>query len=136
LSEFSIDWVVLDGPESAFDQVFQSQVDLVPTPLASGARVYENPESAPLAAVAGASAWQRDGTGFSGPSSSDRALIRVSYSDGWAPDPAAEDWFTSVSAEQGEAGFTAGGYLAWAPYVAAGLLALAIVLIAWGKARR
>jgi hypothetical protein len=136
LSEFSIDWVVLDGEETVFDQVLQTQIDLVPTPLASGARVYENPESSPLAAVVDGPEWERLGTGFAGPSSAERVSMRVNHSNGWAPDPIADDWFTTVAAEQGLAEFAATGYLAWAPYVAAGLLAAALALVAWGRARR
>jgi hypothetical protein len=60
----------------------------------------------------------------------------VNHSNGWAPDPIADDWFTTVAAEQGLVEFTAMGYLAWAPYIAAGLLAAALALVAWGRARR
>jgi hypothetical protein len=137
LSEFSIDWVVIDGEaETAFDTVLQSQVDLVPTPLATGASVYENPESAPLASDEGGSNWGRERTGFTGPPSDGRALLRVNYSHGWAPEPELDDWFTTVSAEGGEAHFAATGYLSWAPYVAVGLLLAALVSIAWGRLRR
>jgi hypothetical protein len=136
LSEFSIDWLVLEGAETPFDQVLQSQIDLVPTPLAPGARVYENPESSPMAALADGTAWGRRGTGFAGPSADGRALLRVSYSQGWDPDPILEDWYVTVAADRGVAEFSATGYLAWAPYVAAGLLAVALGLILWGRVRR
>ena len=127
---------MLEGAETPFDQVLQSQIDLVPTPLAPGARVYENPESSPMAALADGTAWGRRGTGFAGPSADGRALLRVSYSQGWDPDPILEDWYVTVAADRGVAEFSATGYLAWAPYVAAGLLAVALGLILWGRVRR
>jgi hypothetical protein len=137
LAEFSIDWVVVDGEaQTPFDTVLQSQVDLVPTPLATGARVYDNPESAPLASVEDGSTWARQGTEFAGPRSEGRALLRVNYSHGWAPQPELDDWFTTVSATDGEAHFAATGYLAWAPYLAVGLLLAALGAIAWGRLRR
>jgi hypothetical protein len=136
LSEFAIDWVVIVGAESAFDTMLQSQVDLVPTPLATGARVYENPESAPLASTDDGPTWVRQGTGFAGEPSEGRALLRVNYSQGWGPEPELDDWFTTVSAADGEADFAATGYLAWAPHAAAGLLLAALVLIGWGRVRR
>jgi hypothetical protein len=137
LAEFSIDWVIIEGEtETAFDTVLKSQVDLVPTPLASGGKVYENPESSPLASAEDGQPWGRQGTGFAGPRSDDLALLRVNYSHGWAPQPELDDWFTTVSAADGEAHFAATGYLAWAPYVAVGLLLAALSAIAWGRLRR
>lgn len=136
LSEFSVDWVVVDGEETPFDTILESQLDLVPTPLATGARVYENPESAPLASTEEGSTWRRRGTGFAGDPADGRALLRVNYSHGWGPEPELDDWFTTVSAAGGQAGFAATGYLAWAPYAAAALLLTALGLIGWGRVRR
>ena len=136
LSEFSIAWVVVEGDESPLDQILESQLDLVPTPLATGARVFENPDALPLAAIGDEVVWRRDGTGFAGPNRADRAVIRVSYSHGWQPEPALEDWFTTVSAAAGEARFEAGGYLRWAPYLAAALVFLALGMIVAGRLRR
>jgi hypothetical protein len=137
LSEFSIDWVVIDGVDTPLDAVLQSQVDLVPTPLAGGARVYENTESLPLASTDGGLTWARDGTGFAGDQSEGRALLRLNYSHGWAPDPELEDdWFTTVAAAEGSARFSGTGYLAWAPYVAAAVLLAALGAIGWGRVRR
>jgi GT2 family glycosyltransferase len=137
LSEFSIDWVVIDGVDTPLDAVLQSQVDLVPTPLAGGARVYENTESLPLASTDGGLTWARDGTGFAGDPSEGRALLRLNYSHGWAPDPELEDdWFTTVAAAEGSALFSGTGYLAWAPYVAAAVLLAALGAIGWGRVRR
>jgi hypothetical protein len=41
-----------------------------------------------------------------------------------------------VSGAEGSTGFGGGGYFSYAPYLAAGLLAVAIVLIISGKVRR
>jgi hypothetical protein len=60
----------------------------------------------------------------------------VNYSHGWAPDPQRDDWFTTTSAAEGAAGFAATGYLAWAPYLAVGLLLAALASVAWGRLRR
>ena len=108
----------------------------VPTPLAAGARVFENPDAPPLAAIGDEVVWRRDGTGFAGASRTDRAVLRVSYSQGWQPEPELEDWFTTVSAAEGEARFEAGGYLRWAPYLAAALVFLALGMIVAGRLRR
>jgi hypothetical protein len=136
LAEFSVDWVVIEGSETSLDVVLQSQVDLVLTPLAGGARVYENTESTQLAATEEGQAWRRDGTGFAGDPSDDRVLLRLNYSHGWAPEPELDDWSTTVSASDGNARFSATGYLAWAPYVAVGVLIVALGAIAWGRVRR
>jgi GT2 family glycosyltransferase len=135
LAEFAIDWVVVEGPENPLDHVLASQVDLIPVPLVTGAQVLENPEAAPMAAV-GQVAWSRQGTGFGGEPSNDLVALRVNYSAGWSPEPQLDDWFTRVSAAEGATAFAAMGYLAFAPYAAVGLFGLAMVLIAWGRARR
>jgi hypothetical protein len=126
----------VDGVETPLDSVLDSQVDLTPTPLVTGAKVFENPHSAPLAAVDDGVVWHRDGTAFAGEASSSPVAIRVNYSHGWSPQPEPVDWFTSVSAVEGRATFSATGYLSYAPYAAAGLLLLALGLIGWGRARR
>ncbi len=135
LAEFSIDWVVVEGPETPLDLILDSQVDLVPTPLVTGAEVFENPSSEPLAATSDGVVWHRQGAGFEG-QAAERAMIRVNYSHGWAPEPELQDWFVTVAADRGTASFSATGYLALAPYLAAGLLLIALVLIGWGRARR
>jgi Glycosyltransferase like family 2 len=136
LAEFAIDWVVVEGTETPLDPILDSQVDLTPTPLITGAKVFENPQSAAMAAVDEDLVWHREGTGFAGAPSSDPLAIRVNYSDGWAPQPGQNDWFTSVSAEDGQASFSASGYLSYAPYAAALLFVLAIGFVSWGRARR
>ncbi|HSJ84697.1 MAG TPA: glycosyltransferase [Acidimicrobiia bacterium] len=136
LAEFSIGWVVVEGEGSPLDTILDSQLDLIPTPLATGARVFENPAALPLAAVGENIVWQKEGAGFAGLARPDSAAIRVSYSHGWGPEAEKSSWFTMVSAEDGEARFSAGGYLRWAPYLAAGLFVLALFLVVFARLRR
>jgi hypothetical protein len=136
LSDFSIAWVVVEGEASPLDTILESQLDLVPTPLAAGARVFENPAALPLAVVGENLVWQKEGTGFAGVATAERAAIRVNYSHGWGPEAEKTSWFTTVSAEDGEARFSAGGYLIWAPVLTAGLLVLSITSILYARLRR
>ena len=136
LADFAIDWVVVEGAETPLDPILDSQVDLTPTPLITGAKVFENPQSAAIAAVDEDLVWHQEGTGYAGAPSSDPVAIRVNYSHGWAPQPAPNDWYTLVSAGDGQATFTGTGYLSFAPYAAALLLVAAMGLVAWGRARR
>ncbi|MDP9145811.1 MAG: hypothetical protein M3N43_14175, partial [Actinomycetota bacterium] len=147
LSQFSIDWVVITGPESPLDQILESQLDLIPTPLLPGSKVYENPGAVPLAAGSlvmpepepasdGELIWARQGAGFGGRPGPGRMGISVNYSPGWQPDAISEGWHLTVAATEGAATFSGTGYLAYAPYAAAGLLLAALALLAWGTARR
>jgi hypothetical protein len=147
LSQFSIDWVVIAGPESPLDQILESQLDLIPTPLLPGSKVYENPGAAPLAAGSlvvpvpepagdGELIWARQGAGFGGRPGEVRMGITVNHSPGWRPDAMSEGWHLTVAATDGAAAFAGSGYLAYAPYVAAGLLLAALAFLAWGTARR
>ena len=135
LAEFSVDWVVIDGPESYLDEVLAVQLDLVPTPLDPEARVYENPGALPMAAGAG-SIWARDGAGFAGDRTSDRIRLSVSADPGWSPDPTAADWAVSVSGEEGDARYQPDPVLLVIPIAAVGLLGLALGAIVVGRARR
>ncbi len=147
LSQFSIDWVVIAGPESPLDQILESQLDLIPTPLLPESKVYENPGAAPLAAGSlvipvpepplgdGELIWAREGAGFGGRPGSGRIGITVNHSPGWQPDAMSEDWHLTVAANEGAATFSGSGYLAYAPYVAAGLLLAALMFLAWGARR-
>jgi hypothetical protein len=136
LSGFAIDWIVIAGPESPLDEILESQLDLLPTPLLTDAKVYENPGSEPLAASAEGVFWHREGAGFGGPAVSGEVDIRVNRADGWEPEPGSDGWHLTVSGAEGSTGFGGGGYFSYAPYLAAGLLAVAIVLIISGKVRR
>jgi GT2 family glycosyltransferase len=136
LAQFSIEWVVIAGPESPLDQILESQLDLIPTPLADEWKVYENPESEPLAAGEEGLVWDRLGAGFGGRSGTGQVRISVNQSSGWQPEAGSDGWRATVAATDGEATFSGGGYLGYAPYAAAGLLFMALVLLIWGKARR
>jgi hypothetical protein len=136
LAQFSIEWVVVAGPESPLDQILESQLDLIPTPLADEWKVYENPESEPLAVGEEGLVWDRLGAGFGGQPGTGQVRISVNQSSGWRPEAGSDGWRATVAAIDGEATFSGGGYLAYAPYAAAGLLFMALVLLIWGKARR
>ena len=135
LTEFSIDWVVIDGPESYLDGVLATQLDLVPTPLDPEARVYENPISLPMASGAG-SIWERDGAGFVGEPLADRVRISVNADSGWSPEPEASDWTVSVAGEEGAARYRADPVALALSIAAAGLLVVALAVIVVARMRR
>jgi hypothetical protein len=136
LAEFSIDWVVVAGPESPLDQILESQLDLVPTPLATGSRVFENPASIPLVAGDDNLGWTREGAGFGGRPTAGTVSISVNHSAGWQPEPASQGWRLTVDGSEGMATFSGSGYLSFAPYVALGMFLIALVFLVWGRARR
>ncbi len=137
LSQFSVDWVIVAGPESPLDPVLQSQLDLIPTPLAGDWRVYENPQSMPLALIDADSVWTRSGTGFEGSRADPgRVSISMNHAAGWQPDAVSDGWHLTVSAADGSARFRGGGYVGLAPLVAAGLLVVSLAMLVVGKARR
>lgn len=51
LGPFAVEWVVLSGPDFRLDDVLRSQLDLVPTPLNTEMRIFENPLARPLPAT-------------------------------------------------------------------------------------
>ena len=134
LAEFAIDWVVIDGPNLPLDEVLERQLDLVPTPLAPGSRVYENPTVVSLAS--GGGLWRRDGTGFAGEPGTGQVRLAVNYHTGWSPAPEKEGWATTVSAATGEASFSSGNPALFMAYGPALLLLVSFVAIAMGRARR
>jgi GT2 family glycosyltransferase len=136
LAPFAIDWVVIVGAESPLQEILVSQLDLVPTPLLTGSEVYGNPAARPLASGDDGLLWARRGAGFGGAAGPGLMSILVNASDGWRPDPGSEDWHLTVSAADGSATFTGGGYLSYAPYAAAALFLAALALIGVGRARR
>ena len=135
LAEFAIDWVVIDGPSLSLEEILERQLDLVPTPLAQGARVYENPRSVPLADD-GAGPWRRDGTGFAGEPGSERVRLAVNYDRGWSPSPERVGWATTISSTTGLASFSNGDRALLMAYAPALLFLVALVAIAIGRARR
>jgi hypothetical protein len=135
LAEFSIDWVVIDGPESYLDDVLAVQLDLVPTPLDPEARVYENPNSVPMAAGAG-SIWARDGAGFAGEAVQGPVRLSVNAASGWSPGPGAADWASSVAGEDGIARYRADRVGLALSIAAAGVLVVALGTILVARTRR
>jgi hypothetical protein len=135
LAEFSIDWVVIEGPESYLDDVLAVQLDLVPTPLDPDARVFENFISLPMAAGAG-SVWSRDGAGFAGDLTSDQIRLSVNADPRWSPDPRAAEWAVSVAGADGSTRYKADPTSLALAIGAAGLLLLAVAVIVIGRTRR
>ena len=135
LAEFAIDWVVIDGPGLSLDEILERQLDLVPTPLVRGSRVYENPIAVPLAGD-GARPWRRDGTRFVGDPGSERIQLSVNYDSGWSPVPEKVGWAADISSATGEASFSGGDRALLMAYGAALLFLVSLVAIAIGRTRR
>lgn len=136
LAPFAIDWVVLVGPQFRLDEVLVAQLDMVPTPLDPDSRVFDNPLSEPLAAASDGQAWVRDGTGFAGAPGQGRVALAVNHDRGWSPAGEPMGWQSTVAAEDGAAVFAAGAADRWLALAGAILLALALVLVGVGRARR
>lgn len=135
LAPFAVDWVVLLGPSFVLDEALVAQLDLVPTRFDPDSRVFENPAAEPLAHNDD-SVWMRSGVGFSGEASQGRVDIAINHDRGWGPGPEQVDWYTTVSAENGRAGYRGpdtNRTLAVATMV---LLGASLALIAVGRARR
>jgi hypothetical protein len=133
LGEFSIGWIVSNGPLNPIDTALDSQLDIVPLPLESVVRVYESDGAAPLAITDSGELWFKDGLGFSGDPGSGRVAISSNYTTGWEPSGGAVDWYTSVATSTGSA--TYGGHVV---NIALGYLALATLLggfalVVWGR---
>lgn len=136
LAPFAVDWIVLLGREFRLDDVLVAQLDLVPTPLDPGSRVYENPGADPLADPESVSAWTRSGTGFAGESGPGRVSLAVNHDAGWAPDAEPVDWQTSVSASAGEAVFEGSDFDLGLALASGGLMLAALALMVVGRMRR
>lgn len=135
LAPFAIDWVVIEGPELELEAALVGQLDLLPTPLSTGARVYENLSSAEIAA-ADDGAWTRSGAGYAGEPTSGRVRLAVNYDPGWQPDAVADEWAVTVDGRTGRA-----YYEAPAPDVAMALAGPLVFLgglglIIWGRRKR
>ncbi len=135
LAEFSIDWVVIDGPGSYLDDLLAVQLDLVPTPLDPDARVYENPNSVPMAA-GGQTIWARDGAGFGGDPTTDRVRLSVNADSRWSPGPLGVDWAMSVAGEDGAARYRADPTGLVLSIASVGLLVLSLGAIVVTRIRR
>ncbi|MEX2252121.1 MAG: hypothetical protein WD895_08640 [Acidimicrobiia bacterium] len=135
LAEFSVDWVVIDGPQSYLEDVLAVQLDLVPTPLDPEARVYENLNSVPMAAGPG-SIWTGDGAGFVGEATSDRIRLSLNDDPRWAPEPQAAEWAVSVAGEDGVARYRPDPTGLVLSITALGLLFLSLGVIVVARIRR
>ncbi len=135
LAEFSIDWVVIEGPETYLDEVLAVQLDLVPTPLDPTARVYENPTSVPMAGGSGTN-WLRVGTGFGGDMTTARIRLSLNADPRWSPDPQAADWAVSVAGDDGSGRYRPDPTGLALSVAAFGLLLAAFAAMVIGRFRR
>lgn len=133
LAEFSIDWVVLEGPSFRLDDVLSTQLDLVPTPVDRSARVFQNLGSVPLA-DAGPTIWTRDGAGFSG-DPVDNVRLAVNHDSGWSPSSEVDGWAVVVDGNLGLASFVSGVATKLWPALTIVLSLVALGAIAIGRRR-
>lgn len=135
LEPFAIDWVVLLGPPFVLDDVLVAQLDLVPTPLDPGSRVFENSSARPIA-LAGEGVWARAGVGFEGDSGPTRVDLAMNHDDGWEPDSEQNGWSLTVSAESGEANYRGSPTQRGLAMATVGVLLVGLVLLFVGRIRR
>jgi GT2 family glycosyltransferase len=135
LSQFAVDWVVLDGPAFRLDEVLVDQLDLVPTPLDPETRVFENTTKTPIA-DAGDSVWRRVGAGFGGDLTTESVRLALNHADGWEPGGAPVDWAVGVDGTHGEAGFRGPVPAVVLAALSPLLLVAGLVLVLVGRSRR
>lgn len=136
LAPYAVDWVVLDGPTFRLDDVFEAQLDLIPTPLNTEARVFENSVSPPIADAGADAIWMRSGTGFVGDRGPGTVRLALNHHDGWQPEAAQEEWAVTVSAADGEARFEGDNTALLLALASPAGLVVSIVLIAVDRRRR
>ncbi|MGF1618279.1 MAG: hypothetical protein ACFCU2_10835 [Acidimicrobiia bacterium] len=134
LAEFGIGWIVVDGPESALDSALESQLDVVPLPFDSVARVYENPNAVPIAVSDRGEVWATEGAGWIGDAGPGRVALAINYTTGWEPAGGQVGWYTSVSESSGIASYSGHTVNLTLGYASAVVLLAGLVLI--GFARR
>jgi GT2 family glycosyltransferase len=134
LAEFAIKWVVIEGDGLFVEEFLGKQLDLVPTPLASGSKVYENTAASPLAHD-GVMAWRSDGADYVGDPGSGRVRLAINHDQGWAPEPAAVTWAATASAFSGVAAFSGDRAAHIMAYGTVALFVVSLVAIALGRAR-
>ncbi|HUG32456.1 MAG TPA: glycosyltransferase [Acidimicrobiia bacterium] len=134
LAPFAIEWVVLEGPIFVLDDALTAQLDLVPTPLDPGSRVYENREAVPLAG-GDSIAWSRSGTGFAGARTSSDMRIAANYADGWQRGGTRDRWAVAVDGTPGRAWYSPANSEFVLPGAAMVVLIGALVMIVWGRSR-
>lgn len=135
LAEFGIGWIVVDGPESQLDSALESQLDVVPLPFDSVARVYENPNAGPLAVSDSGEVWVKEGAGWAGDAGPGRVALAINYTSGWEPAGGQVDWYTTVSASSGNASYSGHTVNLALGYGSAVVLLGGLVLIAVGRRR-
>ncbi len=135
LAEFGIGWIVVDGPVSPLDSVLESQLDVVPLPFDSVARVYENSIAKPLAVSDGGDVWVKDGAGWAGEAGAGRVALAINYTSGWEPAGGQVSWFTTVSESTGTASYSGHTVNVALGYTSAVVFLGGLVLIGVGRRR-
>lgn len=134
LSEFGIHWlVVTDEAAELLRPALDTQVDLNPFPFAEGRTVYENTVVRPVAEAEDGTPWERDGTGFVGPETSQNVRLAIQGNPAWGPLWQGEGWAGWVS---GQLGYTT--YRNRRPEVAIAIAAAVMLLggaglAVWGR---
>ncbi|CAN5750682.1 hypothetical protein BH23ACT4_BH23ACT4_04290 [soil metagenome] len=136
LAEFGIGWIVVDGPESPLDSALQSQLDVVPLPFDSVARVYENPNAGPIAVSDTGEVWAKVGTGWTGDVGTGRVALAINYTNGWEPAGGPVGWSSSVSASSGNASYSGHAVNLALGYGSAVMLISGLVMILIGRRSR
>lgn len=134
LGPFAIEWVVLEGPNFVLDDALTAQLDLVPTPLDPGSRVYENREAVPLAGNDDI-AWSRSGTGFAGARANSDITIAANYADGWQRDGTPDRWAVAVDGTPGRAWYSPPNSEFILQGAAVVVLIGGLLMIVWGRRR-
>jgi GT2 family glycosyltransferase len=134
LADFAIDWVVIEGEETTLDEVLVGQLDLLPTPLLGGARVYDNMSGQPLAAGS-TGAWSRSGAGFTGPEAS-QVRLALNHDWRWAPGAQPDGWSLVVDGSSGRTDYSSAPAAVALSLAGPVVAVLGVVLIALGRRQR
>jgi len=134
LAPFAIEWVALDGPVFGLDDALIGQLDLMPTPLAPGLRVFENLSDAPLAHRDG-EPWIRTGAGYTGQRGG-TVRIAVNHAEGWSPAGSPADWALGVDGSEGVARYRGDAVEVGLSLATAAALLGSLVLIGVGRMKR
>ncbi len=136
LAPFGIRWVVMVGP-SAFQDVFDAQLDLIPL---SGLDqpVFLSEIEAVRAAADDGSEWSWDPPDYRGPAEpGDRVFIAENADQRWRPEPWQQaDWANRADGAEGVISFEAHGPYRREARLAGALFVGLAVLAFWGSGRR
>ena len=134
LAAYGIRWVISLG-DTPLEDVFGSQLDLVPLGTRDGA-AFTVEGDAPVRAVSeGGAPWSKTAWGYSGDAGSDRVLLAESFDARWGPEPAAEGPFISVASGDGEARFSPSDRRRTQAWIAGALFGLLGILSWVGRER-